>query len=748
MSTAPEGAAPSDHGHVQETESVLLAMAGTNDLVHDETTLNGATGNTKPEDMNSEACSDMTADVKSEETNTAASSAVVADTTGDTMPGDASTGNDNQASNNDGRTDADKASDSSSDSDSDSGHDSHGDNNKETEEVSSSSEDSSSDDDSSEDDSGDEGEAPPIPQHLLEDVDDEGADGMGMSKPPRTKNEIELVPLPIPSVVINPTDEIREIGIVHCITGQWITIRGMGAGLSTPLDIGTVLCLEDRRVIGAVSDLFGPVNFPFYRVGFDPASLIEEFGIFKGLRIFFPARSAVLAPLEAARKHKGRDSSNVHDESDANSEFFSDDELEKVALRSHGPRSRNSTAPSRVRSRARNGSIDSTGYSNHSPHRGRNQNDSRNSSRNPRGSRGGYRGRAGHYEAAQVGGPLPQNNDFASYLDYDEPTDYTPLRRPQLSDAQTRDRVPSARGAATGISHQDWRRDNRRDNQASRNPARGNSRGHKEDRRQRRDRNSPYSRPRQENYSASRHSHDAPQSYGGPPNLALPFPVHPDALQYPGHDGHYTGGQQDRSGPGGYGSNYANDGASGYSHGPRSYVPAPAPAPAHHTAPMNGYPSRDTTFSWAQHAPYVPPAVPATSAAAYGQASAPPVPPAPAFPGMPAFPPPPYSFTPSSRGPAPAVPTQAPAPAPGAAPGPIDNQMLHNILARLGPFIGTTPAALPSTAAPNPHLNYPSSASNGAPGTTQARGPSGHHSSRPDRHDLPPRDPNDPYYRK
>ncbi|KEP60259.1 UNVERIFIED_CONTAM: hypothetical protein HHA_289510 [Hammondia hammondi] len=74
-------------------------------------------------------------------------------------------------------------------------------------------------------------------------------------------NPIEVEGLP---VQVAPDCAVKACGVVHALVGSMLVVKGDEN--SNPMDLGSVVCLEDKTVLGAVADTFGPVAAPFYVV--------------------------------------------------------------------------------------------------------------------------------------------------------------------------------------------------------------------------------------------------------------------------------------------------------------------------------------------------------------------------------------------------------------------------------------------------------------------------------------------------
>lgn len=161
--------------------------------------------------------------------------------------------------------------------------------------------------------------------------DDEGGGKTGhgaVTAPLRTLNEKPEEVVPKPDVTITDDMSILEAGIVETLVGNQISIAANTSGEHQVLDAGTILCLEDRSVIGQIAETFGPVQRPYYIVRFTNASAISEAGISHRTKVFWVEKYANRV-FTHNLSVKGSDASNIHDEEVADAEIeFSDDEAE------------------------------------------------------------------------------------------------------------------------------------------------------------------------------------------------------------------------------------------------------------------------------------------------------------------------------------------------------------------------------------------------------------------------------------
>ncbi|EKV08573.1 hypothetical protein PDIG_57740 [Penicillium digitatum PHI26] len=159
--------------------------------------------------------------------------------------------------------------------------------------------------------------------------DDEG-DGKGKAGGQlRTTNEIEEEVLPIPDVKITPEMKIVYLGKIHAAIDKNVLIEANTSGEYQVLESGSLLCSDDRQVIGVVAETLGRVENPLYTTTYATASEVQEKGLVKGKDIFYVEEHSTFVFTQPLKGMKGSDASNFHDEEVAAEEMeFSDDEAE------------------------------------------------------------------------------------------------------------------------------------------------------------------------------------------------------------------------------------------------------------------------------------------------------------------------------------------------------------------------------------------------------------------------------------
>ncbi|KAI9710856.1 MAG: hypothetical protein M1812_007308 [Candelaria pacifica] len=161
--------------------------------------------------------------------------------------------------------------------------------------------------------------------------DDEGAGkgGKAGGGQLRTKNEKPDEKVQKPKVNVTAEMKVEELGAVESLVENLVVIGAKTSGEYKVLETGSVLCLEDRTVIGVVAETLGRVHQPLYSVRFSNAAEIAEAGIGKGTRIYYIEEHSTFVFTEPLKAIKGSDASNLHDEEVAEDEMeFSDDEAE------------------------------------------------------------------------------------------------------------------------------------------------------------------------------------------------------------------------------------------------------------------------------------------------------------------------------------------------------------------------------------------------------------------------------------
>jgi rRNA processing protein Gar1 len=248
----------------------------------------------------------------------------------------------------------------------------------------------------------------------------EDADQATSTLPLKTENEVEEVFEPIPDIEVTPDMSIEELGLVSNILldSSIIVVKGNLAANEFVLDHGTVVCLEDRTLIGVVAEPFGKSAEPYYKIGFANRDDITKFNLQDGVKIFRLSQHSNFVFVPQLLKEKHTDASGEADEEHAKQEFSDDDE-ERAFKRQK--RQNNKQARGGKGARGNN--------------KPRNAQNARGSSNN-RGwrGRGGFRpGRYHDYDGNGDAGNVQRDSSVTmKYDDNDDDDDdgYKPLRRP------------------------------------------------------------------------------------------------------------------------------------------------------------------------------------------------------------------------------------------------------------------------------------------------------------------------------
>lgn len=170
-------------------------------------------------------------------------------------------------------------------------------------------------------------------------ADVEDVDGGGGAGPLAAEELFGGAPLPALEIEILPEDAISLAGTVLSVIEGTIVVRA--AGGSRALNEGSFLVLEDRTMIGAVEDIFGPVQAPLYALRYNPgggggtnAALPAELA--PEAKVYSVDKLAQFVAEESLRV-KGYDGDLAEETEGANAadleQQFSDDEAEAMYKR-------------------------------------------------------------------------------------------------------------------------------------------------------------------------------------------------------------------------------------------------------------------------------------------------------------------------------------------------------------------------------------------------------------------------------
>ncbi|KAJ1920398.1 hypothetical protein H4219_001374 [Mycoemilia scoparia] len=137
----------------------------------------------------------------------------------------------------------------------------------------------------------------------------------------------------IPEILLKefpPEAKLEPLGRIHSIVEKIVVIeRDAGADNSRILNEGTLVAFEDRHVLGAVFEVFGPIVRPLFSIRFNSADEIDREKCFIGRKMFFTMDQAQYLMVNQIQMIRATDASNHCDEEIGEDEMeFSDDEQE------------------------------------------------------------------------------------------------------------------------------------------------------------------------------------------------------------------------------------------------------------------------------------------------------------------------------------------------------------------------------------------------------------------------------------
>lgn len=120
----------------------------------------------------------------------------------------------------------------------------------------------------------------------------------------------------MPTFTMTPQTAIVLAGEVFQIVDNVVVVQSRPGSEFTTLDQGSLLVYENREIMGAVFETFGPVSRPFYTVRFKSSNDIDEEVCQVKSPIFYVPDypETRFVPTEKLKKIKGTDASNMYDE--------------------------------------------------------------------------------------------------------------------------------------------------------------------------------------------------------------------------------------------------------------------------------------------------------------------------------------------------------------------------------------------------------------------------------------------------
>uniref|UniRef100_M4C457 H/ACA ribonucleoprotein complex non-core subunit NAF1 n=1 Tax=Hyaloperonospora arabidopsidis (strain Emoy2) TaxID=559515 RepID=M4C457_HYAAE len=155
--------------------------------------------------------------------------------------------------------------------------------------------------------------------------------------PLKTENEVAAVLVRTPGVELTADCPIAECGTILNVSVPGLIMTIKSTSNTKLLDEGSVLCLEDRTVLGCVDEVFGPVLMPMYLVRFETAASMPETAT-KDATVFYATEHTTYIDPEMI-KDIGTDASDIFDE-EADDTECSDEEAEAILKRGNRKRNR------------------------------------------------------------------------------------------------------------------------------------------------------------------------------------------------------------------------------------------------------------------------------------------------------------------------------------------------------------------------------------------------------------------------
>lgn len=166
---------------------------------------------------------------------------------------------------------------------------------------------------------------------LFEEIDEEDE---AQSGPILSKNEVkdEVAPTLPSDYQIPENSALEYVGDVSAVVERNVIIKANISGEFRVLKENSVLCFEDKSILGLLYETFGRLQSPNYRVKFNNDHDFQMAKNKKGARVFYVVSDSQFLYTDTIKKLKGTDASNCHDEElPEHEQEFSDDEQELVA---------------------------------------------------------------------------------------------------------------------------------------------------------------------------------------------------------------------------------------------------------------------------------------------------------------------------------------------------------------------------------------------------------------------------------
>ena len=231
----------------------------------------------------------------------------------------------------------------------------------------------------------------------------------------RSANEKPEEVIPKPDIDVTSEMNIEQLGTIEGIVENTVVIRAKISAEYQVLESGSLLCLQNRSVIGVIAEPLGRVEQPMYTVRFTNEKAIKEAGVTEiGTMVYYVLPHSTFVFTQPLKNIRGTDASNFHDEEVGDDEMeFSDDEKEAEYKRMLKMKKRGRTDEGGRGDRGGRG-----GRGGRGSHRG--------------GQTNGYATNGyppGSSAITSTGAPGTNPSETLNYDDNGQ-TDYTPLPRP------------------------------------------------------------------------------------------------------------------------------------------------------------------------------------------------------------------------------------------------------------------------------------------------------------------------------
>ena len=159
--------------------------------------------------------------------------------------------------------------------------------------------------------------------------EDESGKKGAINGPLRTLHERPDEVVEKPHMTLTADMKIEELGTVETLVENHVLVKAKTTGEYQVLETGSILCIQDRTVVGVVAETLGRVQQPLYSIRFTNANAIEQAGLSKGICIYYVPQFSTYVFTQTLKTVKGSDASNIYDEEVGDDELeFSDDEAE------------------------------------------------------------------------------------------------------------------------------------------------------------------------------------------------------------------------------------------------------------------------------------------------------------------------------------------------------------------------------------------------------------------------------------